>query len=530
MAMECPACGGHLVFKPETQSLECPYCDSVFDAKKYNLNNEAEKQKVVEEKHGKTFLVDVYTCKNCGAELCAPKEQIVSFCMYCGGQATLLQKSSPIQRPKGVIPFKLSKEDVRKIYTSRLKAIPFVPRSLKKAEFLEGFRGIYIPYWITESTLSGMTAELEGQITTVHSSYDLEEFFNYRAEFNGIVDTGTYDASEAFDDTIAAAISPYHKSLIVPFKESYLSGFYADKPTVEIETYEGVIENKYAESIKKEIKEQVDKMETSSQNIKKNLPLDYVKGKSVLFPVWFLTWRKKNRVSYSVMNGENGTLSIDAPVDYVKFFFVTILLAAVLAGLMCLMPTFVIPFRVATISSALLYISSYIYKSELKKINQIENHVFDIGSTLHKKINVDEIKKIAGKKGCWLSAANTLQYILLLGAMITGYEASSIGDVQSVFFGMIVFQVILFIKQLKLLKGVKCKAGMFTMILSVVVQIAGFCVALNDAPEDIYYYGIAIACMSAMIINIVTSIFYVNYLATRPVPNFYTREGANNGR
>ena len=49
-------------------------------------------------------------------------------------------------------------------------------------------------------------------------------------------------------------------------------------------------------------------------------------------------------------------------------------------------------------------------------------------------------------------------------------------------------------------------------------------------PNDAWYYGLASGCLVGMLLNVLFAICRYNDLATRPVPNFFRREGANNAR
>lgn len=516
MGMKCPACGGFLDFNPATQKLECPYCDSSFDADTYYKDNECIK-------------VDTYCCKNCGAELLAPEEQIVSYCMYCGGEATLLQKATGIEKPVGIIPFKHNKEFVKSEYEKAIKKIPFVPKDFHKQEFLEGFRGIYIPYYKISGTLVEEQSVVQAVESKTVGNTEIKSFYDLKIEAHGDAPGGAYDASEAFDDTIAQNIAPFHQEEIVSFNPSYISGFYADKATVAPEVYNEKADDRIAEELKEEIKISTEGMEAEKEVVKSCIKWNIDKYESLLFPVWFLTWKNKKRVCYSVMNGETGKLSVELPVDYGKFFLWSILVCAIFSAVLCLMPMFVIPVRVAVYSSILLYISSYIYRAELKKISSIENHEFDLGSKARDQ-KFSKQKKLTGK-GCLLALVNIAHYIFLFLVIQAGFIATSQSkNFQDFLFFMIFFQGILMGKQLIQLKQIKNKTGIITIILSVLLQIASFAIAKTGVQADIWIYLISMICTCGMIANIITSIFYINYIATRPVPNFYSREGADNGR
>ena len=109
MALKCPSCGGTIVYNPENCMLECAYCNSQFQIKDYAKTNEAKKTDL----NSEGLQVDTYCCNNCGAELYAPEQQIVSYCMYCGGQSTLLEKSQVIERPVRIGPFTKPKKEVK---------------------------------------------------------------------------------------------------------------------------------------------------------------------------------------------------------------------------------------------------------------------------------------------------------------------------------------------------------------------------------------------------------------------------------
>ncbi len=523
MGMKCPACGGYLEFDIESQKLKCTYCGSFQDPQKYNLKNEADRQSVQKRESAEQISVDVYSCKNCGAELCAPNEQVVAFCMYCGGQATLLRKAASIRKPVGIIPFEISKKKVCELYSKKIDEFPFVPRSFKKSEFLEGFRGIYIPYWKFCVKVNSYISIKGAGTRSKYGIYEASERYDVKAWCVGSIDSGTYDASEAFDDTIAFAISPYKEASIIPFNEAYLSGFYADMATVEPNAYDYVLREDFPKIAQSEIRKHLNGIEPDIKEVKSQIKFQKMEAETFLFPVWFLTWRKGKRVCYSVMNGQSGELSIDLPVDYMRFFRYAIVMSFIVVNLMDLLPVFIIPFKVATASSFLLYFSSFIFNRELKKICQIETHYFDVGSSLRKNKELKETST-------GLLVLDVLHYLAAFLMVIPAFLVTTSEHVLKFFILMLSFQLIVFIRQCKSSFGIKNGIGIIPAFISLFVQVAGVVVAYNDIQADIYYYDISICCLVAMIINIVTSVFYMNYLTTRPAPNFYTREGAKNGR
>ena len=50
-------------------------------------------------------------------------------------------------KPAYIIPFAKSKDDCKQAYMGLMKKAIFAPKELKDPKFIDGFRGIYMPYW-----------------------------------------------------------------------------------------------------------------------------------------------------------------------------------------------------------------------------------------------------------------------------------------------------------------------------------------------------------------------------------------------
>lgn len=513
MAMKCQSCGGTLIYDVESSKLKCQYCESSFNVDSYKENNAALK-------------MDTYVCKNCGAELHAPEEQIVSYCMYCGNEATLLQKADSQETPVGIIPFKYSKEYAKKQYADKINKYMFVPKEFKNPDFIEGFRGIYIPYWKTKATLDSKEVILKGVERTTQGDYDYTRYYDCKVKVDGSIDSGCYDSSEAFDDTISNEIAPFYADDIVPFNEGYLAGFYADKATVPAERYDDHASMQVLDNVSNELSSLTDGVNITQEEVENKINWNLDKAESILLPVWFLTWRKGNRVAYSVMNGQTGKLFMDIPVDYKKFFAVAAVVIALVSVFLSLIPAFVIPLKVAAFSVFLMYVSGLILNAELKKIRIRENHVYDWGMASDDKSKSKKLlpSKYANGLGC-----STSLLVLFLGIIFYGAcKITTTNGLRGMLGFMLVLQVILAILQCRNIKAIASKFAFVSVAVCTFVMMGAYFIADVSRQNDFWYYGISIASLLGMILNCITSIFYMNYLSTRPVPNFFTRKGAKN--
>ena len=523
MGIKCPSCGGGMVFDVGRQKLVCPYCDTLCTVHEYRLNNAAEYI-------NDNYSVSTYRCKNCGAELTAPEEQTVAYCSYCGGMAMLHEKETSTIRPKRIIPFQKTKAEAIKAYEDAVKKVLYVPRELKDASFLEGFRGVYLPYWAIDVEIPQRELKFKGTRTYTKGGYDYHETYDVSAQVGGQVEGAMYDASAAFDDTLAAQIAPFDQKGSRSFDEAYLAGFYADKVTASPQVYSDLALEQATEKVFESISKNAGKVNVSvpgSREKRMETVGAAVTGQRVsLFPVWFLTWRKKDRVAYSVMNGQSGKIALDLPVDLKTFFLYSAAAAAVLFVLLSLLPAFLQPMTMAALCATLLVLSGRILNRELRQIRLQEQHVYDYGD--------DSGKKAKPKRKVASCLGSGLAYVLygFMIALSFGTTTGSDGTVGPTFLMALIAQIVLTVKLVRNAAGMKNKSGFLPALVSLAILVFGTYVGVYPEvfPNDAWYYGLASGCLAGIVINAVFAIGRYNDLATRPVPNFFRREGANNAR
>ena len=524
MGIKCPNCGGGMVFDVAKQKLVCPYCDTVCTVEAYRQNNAAQYV-------NDSYSVSSYRCRNCGAELTAPEEQTVAYCSYCGGEAMLQQKQTETIRPKRIIPFLRTKKEAIRAYEAAVKKALYVPRELKDPNFLEGFRGVYLPYWGIDVEIPPKELALKGSRSYTQGKYDYYETYDVRARVGGQVEGAVYDASVAFDDTLAAQIAPFDQKWSKPFDEAYLAGFYADKVTASPQVYRELATEQAADKVFDSIQKQAGKVTVSVPSGREKR-IEAVgaqaRGETVsLFPVWFLTWRKDDRVAYSVMNGQSGKIAVDLPMDRKQFFLFSAIAAVVLFLVLSLIPAFIQPMTMAALCAVLLVLSGRILNKELKNIRLQEQHVYDYG-------NNGSEKKARPRKLTSSCLGSVFAY-LYYGVMVLltfGTTTGSTGSVGPVFLLALIGQIVLTVMLIRNAGGMQNKSGLVPAIVAPVILLLGTYVGVNPEvfPNDAWYYGLASGCLAGILLNALFTIGRYNDLVTRPVPNFFRREGANNAR
>ena len=347
MANRCPGCGGTLRFDIQKQKLVCEYCDSEYDAESIEEVRSADEKLVFK---GESMEAKIFKCPNCGAEVFATDLDAVEYCSYCGTFVTLESRLARIQKPSYIIPFNVTKEKCLELYMEELRKSHFLPKYMNAESVESNLRNFYIPFWVYSQKFKE-DADVKFKTTVDYTEKDVD--FRQRfdvglmryistAKISGGVEGMIFDASSNLEDRISEEIKNFPITSLKPFKGAVMAGSYADVADVKSETYTedacakgltvvaGKIQDKVkgSEAIHIEVKYGKKAMFFTDPALWQN-PEDYcdVDAKLAMLPVWFLTYKNKKRVFYSVINGFTGKMFAGIPVDVKKYLFWSIILA-----------------------------------------------------------------------------------------------------------------------------------------------------------------------------------------------------------
>ena len=130
------------------------------------------------------------------------------------------------------------------------------------------------------------------------------------------------------------------------FTPSFLSGFYADTADVAPSIYQGNAETHAQEQTLRQVKtipdfKPYDISATMGEN--DSFHTETKEVDSTMFPVWFMSYRNKDRVAYVTVNGQTGKVVADLPIDPTKYILGSIILAIplflLLASFVTLLPS-----------------------------------------------------------------------------------------------------------------------------------------------------------------------------------------------
>ena len=331
---KCPSCGADLKFIPSTQKLSCEYCGSSFTVEEIKkIYAKEEKEDSNPDKTEESFEEEtkLYHCSSCGAEIMADSNQTALFCYYCHNPVILSGKLSGKYKPEQVIAFKIGREEALKKFKDWCFKT-FVPKDFKSNQQLEKITGLYVPFWLADckvdATLNGIGKQIRNYTSGNYQCTETKEYKVVRkAEFfaNGI----PADGSEKIDDDLMEAIEPFDYSELTNFSMTYLSGFFAEKYDVEKESVFPRIKKRLTGVCSSYMNSSVTNYSTISQK-SEEYNFTETKWHYILLPVWFMSYKYKEKVYEFVLNGQSGKIAGALPIrKSLVRVFATVIFAAV---------------------------------------------------------------------------------------------------------------------------------------------------------------------------------------------------------
>ena len=544
----CPNCGANINFDPGKQLLHCDFCDTDLSPDSVIQKDDAVESTYTEseadansETGFKEYTTTIYTCKECGGEILAYDNTVATFCSYCGASTVLSSRIGKERAPEYIIPFKITKEQSAELYRKAVKKALFAPAYMKEDTVIEKFRGIYMPYWIYDfkenrpASLRGQEDHRSGDYI-IHTHYDINT--NVDAEYNGLA----YDASSQFNDNLSEAIAPFDINTAVPFNTTYMSGFYADAADTDAKLYADQARMIVTADIYNNIaRDPAVKKITLKTDSMSNLAPEKTESRLGYFPVWFLSCKNKDRITYAVINGQTGEVATDIPIDFKKYLISSLIVTIPLFALLYLVPV-IKPTTLIVFALIFSIISMIIVCSQKNKIYVRTFNLDDKGLRYRQEQAAKAKGPDAGtnpqpqpqaRPKIKSGAGNDAFFSIL--AVIGFLLSLCAGGVGVVLYLCVIVPLITNARKNKSKKvvvddsKVKAKAPGGEKFLLCLKPLIGAVIAIAIwliAPiSDEYYYIAALICMVGVLLSFFDMIKQHNELSTRKPPQFDKRGG-----
>ena len=527
----CPGCGSPMRYDIDARCMVCDSCGRHNLVTDFKDPSEGEK--------GKKFDTVEFVCPSCGASIHSADGAATSFCSYCGSDVVLSARLTRMRRPDTIVPFRITREKCMEIYRDHLRSFRFAPKELSEQKITDRFRPIYIPFWRYKFTAKGI-CKGTGSRTYTEGDYRYEDSYSYDVDSEITLSSLLYDASSAFEDETAQKLR-FNISKMPPakFHPAYLCGLYAESPDVSDAIYRTALESIAQDQLDNSFSARTGT--TGSCRLPENRETT---TELALMPVWLLTSRQGDRVLYTAINGYNGDIVCEPPINGRSFSLVTAALFCVIFAVL-LLATHVVVLRPNLVLALCGILSAVGMTHIMPRMDEIlTRRQHDVDPTRHmknmspgadkpltrKEAGID-IKEKSNDWELFFKIAGILGSFFILTAFFAAGVSQTVGLLISD--RGILPPIVLLIVFIKLVdmhynypktsvdddRKKSSRIPVVILIAMKVLTLAGIIITVFPIPGvGIWCYILSIAMLILLIVNLVMMNRINNEFVTRPVP------------
>ena len=328
---KCPNCGASTRFDVSIAGVKCEYC---------GFQIQPNVQKVGTTLPGNAFTLDVLhvdeqgwgvqrrelRCASCGAELSVTNENFSHTCPFCASnEVNIGNELNPKLRPSLLAPFKITDQQLRQIAHEWLGEGWFNPKTLRELSSLNPFLGIYAPVWAFSSHIKAHWSALVGYERQERyydhgsKSWQTRTHIDWRPESGDVqlaIENLVVLGSNQISKRLFGKIQTYDLGALVKYSPDFLAGWQAQKFSIPLnsawETGKGVMREKAQDACKQDI--------PTSHVRDFQMSADFCDEtwRYALLPVYLSTYRYLGRTFQVIVNGQNGNISGQKPVEWWK--------------------------------------------------------------------------------------------------------------------------------------------------------------------------------------------------------------------
>ena len=383
-AFTCPHCGAGVRYDLSGGAVSCEYCGSLITLDEYESYLD---------KKGQYQTVEL-SCPQCGAVVLSYDNTIATFCSYCGSSVIFDRRVREEQKPDGIIPFAFKEQAAVNRYREKTDRILLAPDWMRE-EGRKELTGIYMPFYQYRAD-SRMPISVRGeQRRPLGRGYTEVSVYQVDGTLQSTYEGNRFDAAVAFPDALSESIDTFSWPKTEAFRPGYVAGFYADGSDVAPESYDPVMAKLVSDDINGTSNVSWQSM---TLPLKGTVQPDNVSltRKKILLPVWLLTHRVNDRICYAAVNGQNGDVAADIPLDRSKYIKVSLIAAAVIAALLNFFLT-VKPAPFLWISMIITTVFGILLGRLTQDAYVREHHLDDIGRIGYQNF-AEAVKNLGGTK------------------------------------------------------------------------------------------------------------------------------------
>ena len=270
----------------------------------------------------------IYSCNSCGGEIICEETTSSTTCPYCGNNLVVSKELHGDLKPNCIIPFKKDKDFSIDALKKFIRRRPLLPHSFSQTNTIQEIKSLYVPFWVFDADVTGKV-RFKGETTKTweDANYRYRETRYYSLVRGGGVgfEHVPVDGSKKMEDQLMESIEPYTWSETKEFNVAYLAGYSADRYDVSKEETFGRATERFRQGTAEAFRRDIHGYNNVTVE-DSNLQFNNTETRYVLYPVWLLNvkWKEKN---YRFgLNGETGKIAGNLPISVSKSILFSALL------------------------------------------------------------------------------------------------------------------------------------------------------------------------------------------------------------
>lgn len=326
-SQKCLSCGGTIKFNTREGMLVCDACGNRYYPESFELNellSERRELDIDSEEAKKRAEEDAYKiervpkheiiCNSCGATVVTDVNTVSTFCAFCGSTAIVSDRLKKEFRPDYIVPFKLTKDDAIKKVKEFTATRRFLPRGYNSPETFKKITGIYVPFWLVDGECR---MDVGGSATKISNGF--EEYYDVRRKGVFHLCGVPFDGSKKISDKMMEAIEPFDYSDLVPFKDAYLEGMYAERYDLTPRDMSERIANRFRDYMYNMGADMIRHGGYAKTSIDDDRSIsNKYKCNYALLPVWLLSYNYDGGTYRVAVNGQTGDIDGRVPESEAK--------------------------------------------------------------------------------------------------------------------------------------------------------------------------------------------------------------------
>jgi hypothetical protein len=273
-------------------------------------------------------------CKNCGANITVPAEQLSVVCPFC--DSTYVIDTPPGeaagQPPEFVIGFAITPEQALEKFRAWLREGGiFRPGDLAEARIEEKLRGVYLPFWSfsmlarshwsarigehwyrTETYTTMENGKMETHTRTVQET----EWWGLSGDHHNYYSGYLVSASRGLPQAYAEGIKPFRLEALKRHQRYYLAGWFSEQYSVERDAALELCKEEFQRWEEKNVASFLPGDEHSSLAV--NTEFSDINSDLILLPVYLLSYRYGDKLFRFLINGQTGKTCGDKPLSQMR--------------------------------------------------------------------------------------------------------------------------------------------------------------------------------------------------------------------